>query len=250
MSFTFHIKAFVLLIMGFILFTVIGTLSHEYGHILVAESLGYETQLHYGSMNYNPSGYSSDPNVIASKQLRHKYTGLSFREWSQIDLDQYRIYRQEIRDRFYSEKNNDSLFITIGGPIQTMLTGVIGLFNLIYRRRWKAMQAWKLWDWLGVFLALFWLRQVSNPTLAIFRELIAPNGVWFGGDEAKISHQLSLPNGSVAIPLAVIGLGISCYVIFCFIPKSLRFTFIIAGLVGGISGFVGWMHILGPVILP
>ncbi len=34
------------------MFTVVGTLSHEYGHIVVAKYLGYETKLHYGSMNY------------------------------------------------------------------------------------------------------------------------------------------------------------------------------------------------------
>lgn len=37
---------------GFIVFTVIGTLSHEMGHIAIARILGYKTTLHYGSMNY------------------------------------------------------------------------------------------------------------------------------------------------------------------------------------------------------
>lgn len=36
----------------FIAFTVIGTLSHEMGHIVVAKVLGYETTLHYASMNW------------------------------------------------------------------------------------------------------------------------------------------------------------------------------------------------------
>lgn len=35
---------------AFIIFTVIGTLSHEMGHIVLAKILGYETTLHYASM--------------------------------------------------------------------------------------------------------------------------------------------------------------------------------------------------------
>lgn len=37
---------------GFILFTVIGTLSHEFGHFAVARLLGYEASLHYGYTSY------------------------------------------------------------------------------------------------------------------------------------------------------------------------------------------------------
>ena len=34
----------------FILFTIIGTLSHEWGHILFAKALGYQTELHFAHM--------------------------------------------------------------------------------------------------------------------------------------------------------------------------------------------------------
>ncbi len=49
---TFSFKNFILLSLTFILFTVLGTLTHEGGHIAAAKYYGYETTLHYSSMNY------------------------------------------------------------------------------------------------------------------------------------------------------------------------------------------------------
>lgn len=50
---------FVFFTLLFILFTIIGTLSHEMGHIFVAKLLGYTTELHFGFMN-TIEEYSSD----------------------------------------------------------------------------------------------------------------------------------------------------------------------------------------------
>lgn len=48
------IQVFFFFSLGFFLTIVIGTISHEMGHILVAESLGYTTCLHFSSMTYMP----------------------------------------------------------------------------------------------------------------------------------------------------------------------------------------------------
>ena len=45
MKTSIDIKKFLVLTLAFILFTAIGTLSHEYGHIIVAKKLGYQTKL-------------------------------------------------------------------------------------------------------------------------------------------------------------------------------------------------------------
>jgi hypothetical protein len=50
-----HLFIFVLV---FIIMVVIGTLSHEIGHIIVARILGYETTLHYNRMDF---GLSDNP---------------------------------------------------------------------------------------------------------------------------------------------------------------------------------------------
>ncbi|WP_301161956.1 hypothetical protein [uncultured Winogradskyella sp.] len=46
----------------------------------------------------------------------------------------------------------------------------------------------------------------------------------------------------------MIGLLISCYVVFKIIPIKYRFTFIVSGLVGGISGFAIWLGFLGEAL--
>ena len=75
---------------------------------------------------------------------------------------------------------------------------------------------------------------------------------YFGstGDEVKISRGLNLWDGTVPIVLGVIGLVISLIVIFKFVPISKRKSFIWGGLIGGISGFILWMIIIGPIVLP
>ena len=48
-----HIRCFLLFFFAFVLFTIIGTLSHEWGHVVTAQILGYDTELHYGFMEFN-----------------------------------------------------------------------------------------------------------------------------------------------------------------------------------------------------
>ena len=76
------------------------------------------------------------------------------------------------------------------------------------------------------------------------------NGKYFGGDEAKISRLLELPEWIIPIVLGVTGSIISYYIIFKIVPIQKRFTFIVSGLIGGISGYILWMKIIGPIVLP
>lgn len=60
----------IILSLGFICFTIIGTLSHEYGHIFVAQKLGYTTQLHYGSMSWYGGNREETSNIY--KEYKRK----------------------------------------------------------------------------------------------------------------------------------------------------------------------------------
>jgi hypothetical protein len=75
------IKSLFILTIVFILFTAIGTVSHEYGHISVAKIYGYETSLHYGSMNYYPKGYSEDKDLKALQLLTRDYLNIEYDAW-------------------------------------------------------------------------------------------------------------------------------------------------------------------------
>lgn len=80
--------------------------------------------------------------------------------------------------------------------------------------------------------------------------IIVGNGGYFSGDEARISTMLELPVGTFSIILGILGLIVSFYIIFRIVPFNKRLAFISGGLIGGISGFILWMNLLGPKILP
>ncbi len=72
----------------------------------------------------------------------------------------------------------------------------------------------------------------------------------FNGDEFILAQHFRLPIFTIQIITAFVGLIISCIVIFKFVPTAQRKIFIAAGFVGGISGYILWMHILGPWLMP
>ena len=242
---TVNLKHLLYLIITFILFTVIGTFTHEGGHIAVAKYYGYETTLHYGSMEsdapWQPYADSlqSIYNKYPNRNSSHGLTGLDSLNAAKLRAKIGELYNVSV-----------SRHITLGGPAQTLLTSILGIIILLYRRKSILTNGMNLWDWLAVFLALFSLRFVANMTLSILSELRKPNGTYFGGDEARIARSLQWPEGSVAIPLFCIGLAIALWVIFRVLPHKHRLTFILSGLIGGSAGYVIWLHWLGPIILP
>ena len=250
MNITIDIKSLLILTIVFILFTAIGTISHEYGHIAVAKMFGYETKLHYGSMNYYPKGYLEDKDLKALKSLTKDYVNIDYDSWPKEIKEKTKEYNNILQKRYWNENSNKGLLVTIGGPIQTMITGTIGLIILLIRRKTIYRNGLKILDWLAIFLALFWLREIFNLVTSIGGEIISPDGTWFGGDELRISQCLNLWSGTIPIILATLGLIVSVYIVFTIVPKKTRLTFILSGLIGGISGFILWMNIIGPKILP
>ncbi|HET8885821.1 MAG TPA: hypothetical protein VFM70_05655 [Salinimicrobium sp.] len=250
MNIRIDIKSFFLLTLVFILFTVIGTISHEYGHIAIAKMLGYETKLHYGSMNYYPRGYLDDNNLKALKSITKEYADLKYESWPKEIKEKTEEHHNILQQRYWSGKSNKGLLVTIGGPIQTIITGIIGLIILLFRRKTIHLNGLKFMDWLSIFLSLFWLREIFNLVTSIGGEIISPDGTWFGGDELKISQDLDLWSGTIPIILGILGILVSVFTVFVIVPKKLRLTFIVSGFIGSISGFILWMNILGPKILP
>ena len=250
MKFGFKLKPFLILSICFVLFTVIGTVSHEYGHILVAKAYGHTTVLHYGSMNYYPSGYLSDEDYKGLAELHDKYKGKEKRDWTEEDQKEFHERNQALRNKYDREWNKGRLWIRLGGPVQTMLTGILGLAALFYRRPEIREKGLRTFDWLAVFLSLFWLRQVFNLLVSIGSEIISPNETWFSGDEYNLSKDLGIWSGSISLATAIIGAVIASIVIFVFVPKKLRLSFIASGVIGSGLGFILWMYLLGPILLP
>ncbi len=109
---------------AFIAFTIVGTVSHEFGHFIVGRALGYETTLHYAYTSFGfckvsqelKTIYQNNPDVIKS--------GLS-----SPHKDRY--------DQLMAKTIKNNFWITLGGPFQTVLTGSIGLCLVLWRKTKK-----------------------------------------------------------------------------------------------------------------
>jgi len=201
-------KLFIGLFFSFIAATIIGTLSHEFGHYIVAKYQGYDARINYSATFWQ----SPDPEhpIIPSCPIA----------------------------------------MALGGPIQTMLTGTIGLvLLLLYRKKFYQADKLSLGQWLIIFLSLFWLRQTANFCMWLTGYLL--NGRFStGDDEIRIATYFDLPIWSIISITAIIGAFVLAVITFKFIPSRQRTTFLMAGLLGGIAGFYFWLIQFGKYIMP
>jgi hypothetical protein len=235
----FKPKLAIWIFFGFILFTIIGILSHEMGHIAVARILGYKTTLHYGSMNYYDGPNQEEFDQIWYACEDEIKTGQSYPK---------KARRQEL----LLEIQYRSWLIRAGGPLQTMITGTIGLLLLYKQRENIEMRGMQFIDWMFVFLSLFWLRELANPMLAAIIDIARGEFSPFSGrsDEIFLARSLGWWGGSISFPLATIAAWTGLYVIFKILPKEYRLTFVTVGLLGGIVGFAFWLKWIGPILIP
>ena len=80
LRFKFLPRFFVIIFLVFILFTIIGTLTHELGHIAVAKYYGYETSINYGSMSYSLD-FSEDEDVKVIEEISQDYINIDYEDW-------------------------------------------------------------------------------------------------------------------------------------------------------------------------
>ncbi|GAA4646186.1 hypothetical protein GCM10023115_41460 [Pontixanthobacter gangjinensis] len=204
---------------------------------MMAESLGYDSTLHYGSMNYDNSKLNEEIDSI--------YSEYKFQIENDLSFPEQRLFNKKL-DRLYA----DDLKVLMGGPVQTLLTGILGLIILGYRKASIEENGMTLLDWIAVFLSLFWLREVFNLVHSFLVGIFYKQPDFFGGDERYISEYYGLYPGTLPIILGILGLLITLFVIFRILPKALQIPFIVSGLIGGISGYIIWFHVVGPFLLP
>jgi hypothetical protein len=233
----FDKKNFVLLFIGFLVSTIVGTLSHEFGHYTVARILGYEAKISYGSVKWMDE---QDLTFIRSSWKKYH---------TEIKAKKEFPWKSKLDD-IYSKFESDGFWIGLGGPLQTIITGTFGLiFLIIFKNRFLKVDNLSKVGWLLVFLTLFWLRQTANLFVGI-ASLIMTGKTSTRSDEAKLDLHLNFPLWTIEIVTGSIGMMILVYVIFNIIPNKQRLTFLLAGIFGGISGYILWLKTLGPIIMP
>lgn len=188
-------------------------------------------------MNYDNSKLNDELVAI--------YTQNQYQIENELAFEQRKQFEKKLK-----KLNSDSIKITLGGPVQTILTGLIGLVILLFRRRKIKTKGVKIIDWLAVFLSLFWLREIFNLIHSIAFAIILKEESYFGGDEKFISEYFNLGSGTIPIITGIIGFVISLYVIFKILPKQFKLPFIVSGLIGSTTGFLLWFQFIGPILIP
>ena len=227
-------RLFAFIALGFVLATIVGTVSHEYGHIAVAKFFGYETKLYYDSMNYN---VEEKLDAIYAYYDKHMHSIL-------LPSSPEKKYFEEHHTQILKEIN----YVRWGGPAQTMITGTIGVLMLWLRRKKIAEYGMKLTDWIFVLLAFFWSREITNFLIVSIDSLILSKP-HTGGDEAHISRYYQIPWITINAITGCIAALVLLWVVFIVIPRRQRLTFITAGLAGSALGWMIWMEWVGPRIL-
>ena len=246
LQFNFLPKFSVIIVLTFILFTIIGTVSHEFGHIAVAKYFDYDVTLDYGSMSYFPKGYLEDKDLKKINRLIEGYDYTNYDSLPENLKSRIDALDDKLQEKYPPINENHVLAITIGGPLQTIITSLVGLFILIYRRKLHRNE-FKFLDWLAVILSLFILRLVFNFVTGMYSTIVNSES-YFIGDEYKISRLLGYNEWVVPNIALVFGLIISLFVIFKIIPIKYRFSFLVSGFVGGILGYIIWFGFLGAVM--
>ena len=103
--FKINLKAFVYLVLIFIIMTAIGTVTHELGHYTIAKSLGREATINYKSVSIQ-----NDSLYMYFNDTFHKY---SYEIKNKIDFPGKDKYLNAIK-KFQKE----NFLITLGGPLQ------------------------------------------------------------------------------------------------------------------------------------
>lgn len=244
-------KLFLLLTIGFVFATAVGTVSHELGHYLAGKHYGYDPVLHYGSVSKNkPYGYTKD-------KFDSVYKADSIKIHAAVNTPQkarFLKYRASVAGKIKAEK----ISFTLWGPLQTMITGTLGFILLLSQRK-KIREANHLTatNWILTILTFFWSRQLFNFTgwTINFLKTGEPG---MQGDEARLSllllnlkeHGSYIGTGWFGLATALPALAILFYTIFRIIPQQHRLTFILAGLTGSIAGYILWFRLAGPFLLP
>jgi len=226
----------------FFLFTIIGTLSHEMGHWLVARCLGYDARVHFASTEIAYEQDSSFQKMIALQNANSKAILLG------EDFPNSARYK-ELSSAFW-RKNS---FILWGGVIQTLLVSFV-CSSVIWRRKKRKVfpdldaSYFNLSEGLLVLGALFILRPLFNFIPAI-PGLIQGN-MHFNSDEYKLATWYSLPPLLLMIIFSVFGFLVLSWIVFWVVPHAYRRAFCLAGIIGGLSGFFIWMMWLGQLLIP
>jgi hypothetical protein len=210
------------LLLGFILISLVGSLTIEGTRVLTGKKLGYECRYFKGLGIY----LFGSPQISESMD-KLKATGLSFEE-----LKDQKEYLSLLKQNQFNQA-----IIEASGILLTTILSILGIFFLIHGRSKK--DDMKLKNWIGFFISLLFVRYLIRYSYTIY----------YGGiscQEFTIFKSLGIGSFLTIYILFGLGMLLSFWILFQ-LPKNLRLLITITGMVGGFLGLIIWMKYLGPI---
>jgi hypothetical protein len=161
----------------------------------------------------------------------------------------YNMTYVDFADSSVEYDESHGFWIAMGGAIQTIILGFIGLNVLNKRRKSVKLGKPSVSFWLYVFLSLGFISYTVN----FFLWIIAYGNTLsldIKTDEMIIATHLNIPEVLLLTFLAVFGIIISIYVFKNFIPKKSKAALLLSILLGYFLFFILWIGLLGPVLMP
>lgn len=213
---------------GFIISIIIGTITHEVGHYIVGDVLGYNA-----TISYNRTVYDIDYTQINSIMNTYCYeinNKLPFpgKEEMYVTMDKL---------------DRDSFWMYSGGMLMSNAIGLLGLVLLFLHKRITISY------WVSLFMSFFFVRS-GLILISLLSSFFLFNNKNIYSDETKLSLLMELDFWIVPIVLGSLSLVVCFLIYYKLIPKHYKLPFLIGGVIGGFSGVILWFSILGPWLLP
>lgn len=183
--------------------TIIGSFLHELGHYTSAILLGHRAVPYIS-------------HTIYKYQLPD--------EFKDRPLDEINIQLLE------QKMNYHSYLMSLGGVLQTVITGLMGFILLIFLGRPKD-SSYLGWRIFGLCATFFLFRSIF-----IFFDFIFLNKENFKSDEVEIGNYLNLPVGLIPSLLGISALLICCISFTFYFPKTLHQPCLLGLGIGGTAG--------------
>ncbi|MEO6684601.1 MAG: hypothetical protein ABIN24_01495 [Dyadobacter sp.] len=224
------------LILGFLIATIIATILHEYGHFFTAKLLGYDARVSYGYTTWKNTVYHDFIDTLTRD------------ERIKIRTNEY-FARKEDYVALLKRIKDENFLITLGGPLLTIIIGTAGFVIALFNRKSFNGEILSQKQRIILFTAFFWLRETGNYVMELLFT-ISRGRFPYGNDETILARYFEIDTWLISFVLAIIGFVVVLIIYKRFIPDESKTTFLLAGLVGGLGGYMLWLFLLGPIFMP
>ncbi|EIJ39683.1 LOW QUALITY PROTEIN: Peptidase family M50 [Galbibacter orientalis DSM 19592] len=207
---------------------IIGVMTHEYGHYVMAKFLGYNPKFHFSYVSYDTTEFHKEFENIYEQYKDEIIEGADF------PLKERRI-------ELMRKLNKERFLIVSSGVFTTAMIGTLGFLVVLF---FKSKPYTVIFFLFKPFLAK---NAFFNLCLSIMLYGLGVTNFIYGGDELKLSISSEVSLGVFPIVLGVLGGIISCMSFLIFIKKSNRVLFIASGVLGGGIGAIVWFLLFGNV---